>query len=194
MTKAGAMTEALFTRILDVIEFDIVPRTARAVEIGSKVFGAAVISKSDRSLVLAETNHEAFSPLWHGEVYAIKMFYELQGRPDPADCIFISTHQPCCMCASALAWSGFREVYYLFGYEDTRDAFNIPHDMKMIRELFGTDSPAPDNAYFSWRALGDIADGLQDPAAAKKRLQALARIYAELSEVYQAGEKRMILK
>ncbi|MDL2267039.1 nucleoside deaminase [Desulfovibrio sp. OttesenSCG-928-G15] len=187
------MTEALFTRILDVIECDIVPRTAKAVETGSKVFGAAVIRKSDLSLVLAETNHEAFSPLWHGEVYTIKMFYEKQGHPDPADCIFISTHQPCCMCASALAWSGFREIYYLFGYQDTKDAFNIPHDMKMIRELFGTDTPAPSNAYFSWQALADLADAQPDPQAAKKRLQDLAKTYAKLSEVYQAGEKRMVL-
>lgn len=188
------MTDALFNRILDVIEFDIVPRTQKNVEIGSKVFGAAVIKKSDLSLVLAETNHEAFSPLWHGEVYTIKMFYEKQGHPEPSDCIFISTHQPCCMCASAIAWSGFKEVYYLFGYQDTKDAFNIPHDMKMIRDLFGTDEPAPKNSYFEWQELADLALGLKDPKAAQERLKKIAGLYAAMSEVYQAGDKRMVLK
>lgn len=188
------MTDVLFNRILDVIEFDIVPRTRKAVEIGSKVFGAAVINKADHSLVLAETNHEAFSPLWHGEVFTIKMFYEKQGHPEAGDCIFISTHQPCCMCASAIAWSGFKEVYYLFGYQDTRDAFNIPHDMKMIRELFSTDEPSPKNSYFEWRGLADLVPQLEDQAAARARLDKLAEIYAGLSEVYQAGEKRMVLK
>lgn len=183
-----------FNRVLDVIEFDIVPGTRKAVEIGCKVFGAAVLNKKDYSLVLAGTNHEAFSPLWHGEVYTIKMFYELQGHPDPADCVFISTHQPCCMCASALAWSGFREIYYLFGYQDTKDAFNIPHDLKMVRDVFGTDEPNPKNSYFAWEALADSVPHLSDSEAAKKRLDRLSAIYAEMSAVYQAGEKRMVLR
>ena len=187
------MEAKLFNRVLDVIEFDIVPVTRKAVEIGCKVFGAAVIRRSDLSLVLAGTNHEAFSPLWHGEVYTIKQFYELQGHPDPADCIFISTHQPCCMCASALAWSGFKEIYYLFGYQDTKDAFNIPHDLKMIQDVFGTREPNPDNSYFTWRAIADSAAAQPDPRQAEERLKKLADIYAELSAVYQAGEKRMVL-
>jgi len=61
--------------------------------VGNKVFGAAVLRKDDLSLVVAGTNHEAFSPLWHGEVYTIKLFYELQGHPDPSECIFLSTHE-----------------------------------------------------------------------------------------------------
>ena len=101
------MQEKLFNRLMDVIEYDVAPLTRKRVAIGCKVFGAAVLRKDDLSLVLAETNMEAFSPLWHGEVYAIKQFWELQGHPDPKDCIFIATHQPCCMCASAIAWSGF---------------------------------------------------------------------------------------
>lgn len=186
--------DTLFNRILDVIEGDIVPITRKAVEIGCKVFGAAVLRKSDLSLVLAGTNHEAFSPLWHGEIYTIKQFYELQGHPDPSDCLFISTHQPCCMCASALAWSGFKEIYYLFGYQDTQDAFNIPHDIQMIRDIFGTTEPKAKNAYFEWKSLADCARELENPDAAHKRLQVLSDIYAELSAVYQAGEKRMVLK
>lgn len=187
------MNETLFNRAVDVIEFDIVPITRKAVEIGCKVFGAAVLRKSDLSLVLAATNQEAFSPLWHGEVYTIKKFYELQGHPAPADCIFISTHQPCCMCASALAWSGFKEIYYLFGYQDTKDAFNIPHDLKMIKDVFNTDAPNPDNSYFRWQAIPDSAAALPDPHKARERLERLNTIYAELSAVYQAGEKRMVL-
>ncbi len=80
--------DTLFFRMLDVIEADIVPLTARGVTLGNKVFGAAVLRKDDLSLVVAGTNHEAFSPLWHGEVYTIKLFYELQGHPDPSECIF----------------------------------------------------------------------------------------------------------
>lgn len=184
----------LFNRILDVIEFDIVPLTLKVVETGNKVFGAAVIRKSDYSLVLADTNHEAFSPLWHGEVYTIKMLYELQGHPDPSDCIFISTHQPCCMCTSALAWSGFREIYYLFGYRHTGENFNIPHDQKMIRDVFGTSEPNPKNDYFEWHSVMDAVGSLSEPDAGRTRIDKIAGLYAEMSAVYQAGEKRMVLK
>lgn len=189
------MSADLFNRLVDVIEFDIAPLTRQRVSIGCKVFGAAILRKSDLSLVLAETNMEAFSPLWHGEVHAIKQFWELQGHPAPQDCVFIATHQPCCMCASAIAWSGFPELYYLFGYENTSKDFNIPHDQKMIRELFNCAAPAEDSSYYTSRPIMSLADKLPqiEQNAAMARFDTLKRIYAELSAVYQAGEKRMVL-
>ena len=187
------MQEKLFNRLMDVIEYDVAPLTRKRVAIGCKVFGAAVLRKDDLSLVLAETNMEAFSPLWHGEVYAIKQFWELQGHPDPKDCIFIATHQPCCMCASAIAWSGFPELFYLFGYENTSKDFHIPHDQKMIRELFGATEPRPDNAYYQMRSLTGLMPGLADPGRARARYEALRARYAELSEIYQNSEKVMAL-
>jgi tRNA(Arg) A34 adenosine deaminase TadA len=174
--------EKLFYRLLDVIEKDIAPLTAKAVEGGSRVFGAAVLRRKDLSLVLAETNHAAFSPLWHGEIYTIKLFYELQGHPDAGECIFLATHQPCCMCASALAWSGFGEIYYLFGYGETRDAFGMPHDIGMNRELFGCDEPRPQNAYFRWRSLKSVAADLTDKTKASVRIAEIAGIYARIAE------------
>lgn len=183
------MDKKILMRAFDVIEHDIVPLTSKGVEIGCKVFGAAVLRKNDLSLVVAATNHEAFSPLWHGEVYTIKLFYEMQGHPDAGECIFISTHQPCCMCASALAWAGFREIYYLFGYEETGTDFKIPHDQKMIRDIFGCSEPNPINEYFKWYPL---AEDLDEEFTA--RLDHLKKIYASLSDKYQAGGKRMVLK
>ena len=131
------MSFELYNRLCDIIETNILPLTSQMTLVGNKVFGAAVLLKKDLSLVLASTNHEAFSPLWHGEVYCIKQFFEKQGHPEPKDCIFLATHEPCCMCTSSIAWSGFDEVYYLFGYESTEDEFNIPHDQKMIKDIFG---------------------------------------------------------
>ena len=151
------MDSRTFFRFLDVIEYDIMPLTERAVDIGSRVFGAAVLRRDDLSLVLAETNHAAFSPLWHAEVYTIKMFYELQKHPAAEDCIFLSTHQPCCMCTSALAWSGFKDIFYLFGYESTEKDFAMPHDLKMSREIFGCSEPTRNNSYFTMHSLTETA-------------------------------------
>lgn len=186
--------EKLFHRLLDVIEGDIVPLTARGVAIGCKVFGAAVLRKDNLSLVVAGTNHEAFSPLWHGEVYTIKLFYELQGHPNSSECLFLSTHEPCSMCISALAWAGFRDIYYFFGYEQTQDDFNIPHDLRMLREVFGCASLSKENMYYTSRSLMNMARELESSGKADARIERIRKIYADLSAVYQAGEKKMVLK
>jgi hypothetical protein len=36
---------------------------------------------------------------------------------------------------SGITWSGFDNHYYLFTYEDTRDAFAIPHDIRILEEV-----------------------------------------------------------
>ncbi len=79
---------SLIDRLLDVIEHDIVPKTADGVAHGNKLFGAAILRKDDRSLVLAETNNEIENPLWHGEVHCLKRFYEMPKaeRVDTKDC------------------------------------------------------------------------------------------------------------
>ncbi|TIT76502.1 MAG: nucleoside deaminase, partial [Mesorhizobium sp.] len=87
---------SLIDRLLDVIEHDIVPKTAEGVAHGNKLFGAAILRKDDRSLVLAETNNEIENPLWHGEVHCLKRFYEMPKaeRVDTSDAIFLATHEP----------------------------------------------------------------------------------------------------
>ncbi len=185
--------DAFFTAMCDTVENDIIPLTRRGVKMGAKVFGAALFDRESHRLVVASTNHEASSPLYHGEVYAIKEFYELQNHPKPETCMMLATHQPCCMCASAIAWGGFPEVWYIFGYDKTGSDFNIPHDQKMIRDIFGATEPNPDNSYYTMRSLESIVPTLKDPAAAQKRLSDIRAAYAELSAIYQAGEKTMAL-
>jgi tRNA(Arg) A34 adenosine deaminase TadA len=89
-------TVDLLNRLLDVIEREIAPKTRIGVTHGNKLFGAAILRKSDLSIVIAETNNETENPLWHGEIHAIKRFYELpqSQRPDPKDCLFLATHEP----------------------------------------------------------------------------------------------------
>src|SRR6476620_3424461 len=95
---------ALISRLLDVIEHDIVPLTQKGIVRGNKLFGAAILRKSDLSLVLAETNNEVENPMWHGETHAIKRFHELPAsmRPASRDCVFLTTHEPCSLCLSAI--------------------------------------------------------------------------------------------
>ena len=43
-------------------------------------------------------------------------------------------------------------------------------------------------------SLLDIAQGLQEPEKAEGRIAKIRETYAGLSAVYQAGEKKMVLK
>jgi tRNA(Arg) A34 adenosine deaminase TadA len=194
-------TPALISRLLDVIETDIVALTKRGVGGGNKLFGAAILRKSDLSLVIAETNNETENPLWHGEMHAIKRFYELpaDGRPAAKDCIFLCTHEPCSLCLSGITWSGFDNFYYLFSYEDTRDAFGIPHDIRILREVYAV--PDPDrtnvpadrplynrrNAFFTAHDLQQMIAGLDRSSKERlvERVDNLNATYNDLSATYQ---------
>ena len=190
----------LLDRLLTVIEQNILPMTRASVAGGNKIFGAAILKKSDLSLVIAETNNEVENPLWHGEMHTIKKLYEMKDRSnlsDPKDCIFLSTHEPCSLCLSAITWGGYDNFYYLFSYENTRDNFNIPHDIRIIQEVFGdTQSNRPlynrKNSFWCSHSILDMVDRIDKHNANYQtlldRIDALNKVYAELSAVYQANK------
>ncbi|WP_157015671.1 nucleoside deaminase [Mesorhizobium xinjiangense] len=182
---------ALIDRLLDVIEFDIIPMTERGVAEGNKLFGAAIVNKADGSLVLAETNNEIENPLWHGEVHALKRFYEQPGseRPATSDCIFLATHEPCSLCLSAITWTGFDNFYYLFSHEDSRDSFAIPHDLKILKEVFTLDPGGynAENAFWKSYSIPKLVRGLPGPDRERleERIARIAAKYDTLSARYQ---------
>jgi tRNA(Arg) A34 adenosine deaminase TadA len=182
---------ALIERLLDVVELEISPMTAKGVARGNKLFGAAILRKSDWSTVIAETNNETENPLWHGEMHALKRFYELarDDRPKPADCIFLATHEPCSLCLSAITWGGYDNFWYLFSHEDSRDSFNIPHDLRILKEVFRLEPGgyAAENPYWKSHNIVQVIDGLDEPDRARlgQRVEKLAELYAGLSAIYQ---------
>ncbi len=188
------MTEtlALIDRLLDAIEHDIAPMTRQEVTRGNKIFGAAILLKGDLSLVIAETNNEVENPLWHGEMHAIKKLYERDRKtlPDPKDCIFLATHEPCSLCLSAITWGGYDNFYYLFSHEDSRDAFAIPHDLKVLKEVFTLDPGGynTENAY--WHShnivqmIASLDRGNRERLVA--RVDDISALYNDLSAAYQA--------
>ncbi len=185
---------SLVDRLFDVIEDDIMPKTAEGVLRGNKLFGAAILKKSDLSLVLAETNNEMENPLWHGEVHCLKRFYEMPkaSRPDTKDCIFLATHEPCSLCLSAITWTGFDNFYYLFSHEDSRDSFAIPHDLKILKEVFTLDPGGynAENAYWKSYSIRRLVRELPEPDRARleARAAAIATRYDHISSEYQASK------
>ena len=182
---------ALATRFLDAIEHDIVPLTRAGVARGDKVFGGAILRKADLSLVVAATNRETENPLFHGEISTLNTFFALSGsaRPAPEACLFLSTHEPCSLCLSAITWAGFDNFFYLFPYEDTRDAFNIPHDLRILSEVFRVENGdyARENAFWRSRSVDDLIGADGDDL--KDRIGRVRTLYDELSAVYQASKE-----
>lgn len=195
---------SLVTRFFDVIETDIAARTQRGVAGGNKLFGAAILRKSDLSVVIAETNNETENPLWHGEMHAIKRFFELPAdqRPATKDCLFLATHEPCSLCLSGITWSGFDNFYYLFSYEDTRDSFGIPHDIAILREVYAVPDPGADkvpadrplynrtNRFWTSHGIIQMLAGLDRShrETLLSRLDDINAFYNDVSAQYQKGK------
>src|SRR5690606_31193325 len=89
-------------------------------------------------------------------------------------------------------WAGFDNFYYLFSHEDSRDSFAIPHDLKILKEVFRLDPGGykTDNAY--WRSYSLPALAAASAPGERQRLEsriaALKARYAELSQTYQSGK------
>ncbi|KAK3292454.1 cytidine deaminase-like protein [Chaetomium fimeti] len=197
----------LVSVLLDITENRIVPLTRAGVSSGSKVFGAAILTRSGLAPVTVSTNNERVSPLLHGEVNCIQEFFASapEGRPATKDCIFFSTHEPCSLCLSAIAWAGFNEFYYLFTYEDSRDLFSIPYDIDILEQVFRVPGPSdtPEtlaarplynrkNKFFAAKSLGDLLQDISDDVDRKHLAGEVRRVkemYGSLDATYQA-EKR----
>ena len=188
------MSEKALEKFLDIFINEILPLTEQGVDKGNKIFGAAILKKNDFSLVVAGSNNETENPMWHGETHTLKKFYEINknSRPSEKDCIFLSSHELCSLCLSAITFSGFDNFYYLFPYETTNNEFNIPHDLKILKEVFKINNGAynKENSYWKSHSINMLIEDLSSLKKEKfmNQLEEIKKNYFTLSNKYQSNK------
>lgn len=166
--------------MLQVIRDHILPLTREEVARGNHVFGGAILRKGTWDLVVAGTNRRTANPLFHGEIDTLNRFFALHERPPLDSLVFLATHAPCPMCAAAIAWAGFDELWYLFAYDDVAADFDMPVDLFMYKELFGSEGVMPENPFFRKLELKDAIMASPEKDTLLPLLTEVETAYAQL--------------
>ena len=177
-----------YNLLLDIFIDTLIPETKIAVQKGNKIFGAFIIKKSDLSIVITGTNNEITNPLYHGEISTLFNFFKIKNL-NPKDYYFITSHEPCSLCLSAITWSGFDNFYYFFEHNDTKSSFHIPHDLNILQEVFNIQGGEYNKVNGYWKSFSIIDQIKENEDSNKhnliKKIDKINQLYADLSTQYQ---------
>jgi tRNA(Arg) A34 adenosine deaminase TadA len=122
--------DSIASRLLDVMEGEILPMTERSVAAGNKVFGAAILRKS----VMSASSRERTAKPSIRCCTARSAHSTSSTRCPTRDLTFLSTHEPCPLCLSALTWA---------------------HDLRILKEVFGVEDGEyrASNAYWTSHSI-----------------------------------------
>ena len=183
-----------YSLILDKILLDLLPLTKIEIQKGNKIFGAIILNKEDYSTISVGTNNEIINPLYHGEISSINNFFSNKVTTNPRDCLFISSHEPCSLCLSAITWSGFDNFIFLFPYEDTKNSFNIPHDLKILKEVFNIKKGKYNRNNMYWKSYSIMQEisrlSEETRSLLNIKIKKLKEIYINLSNLYQKNKSK----
>ena len=189
----------IYNILISKILNDIIPASKISITKGNKIFGAAILKKENLSTVVIGTNNEIANPLYHGEISTNNKYFELNlnKKIKPAECIFLSTHEPCSLCLSAITWSGFDNFYYFFPYRETKDKFDIPHDLNILKEIFKLNNGNYNKSNSYWKSYSIIEEinklNNSEKIIIGGDIKKIYKEYDKLSKLYQKNKYKNII-
>jgi tRNA(Arg) A34 adenosine deaminase TadA len=143
--------------LLEVVRDEILPLTESESAKGNEPSGGAILRADTLTSVMVGADTRLKNPLFHGDIDAINRFFKLPVHPPAEELIFLATHDPCPMCASAIAWAGFKEMWILFDEDDREPSGGISTDsLTMYRGLFGVDRIREENGFFTKHSIKKV--------------------------------------
>lgn len=179
------MNGETLVKVLEVIRDEILPLTESEAAKGGGTVGAAILRADTLTSVMVGSDCVTDGPLGHGEMDALSRFFKLPVRPDPAELIFVATHEPCPVCAAAIASSGFKQLWVLYGADDPQHPAGAAH-RAMYRDLFGVYGPREDNPYFKLVLLRPEIEADSSGESA----EILAEIERQYAAIHQKAQER----
>ena len=93
------------------------------------------------------------------------------------------------MCLSAITWSGFDNFYYFFPYEETKNKFQIPHDLNILKEIFNIKKGNYNKSNQYWKSYSIFEEisklSNYKQISLNKKINIISKKYKNLSKIYQ---------
>jgi tRNA(Arg) A34 adenosine deaminase TadA len=139
--------------MLEIIRDEILPLAESESARGNDPSGGAILRADTITSVMVGADNRVTNPLFHGDIDAINRFFKLPVHPPAQELIFLATHDPCPMCAAAIAWAGFKELWVLFEHATSELDDALRADLSMYKNLFGVDGIRQDNGFFTKNSI-----------------------------------------
>jgi tRNA(Arg) A34 adenosine deaminase TadA len=163
--------------MLEVMRNEVLPLVESVAIMGNALSGGVVMRQDTLTSVIVGADYQIENPVIHGEMDVINRFFKLPVHPPAEELLIMVTHEPCPMCATAIALAGFKELWVLFPSDDPAvPGTVVPH---LYRDLFGVKGLRQDNNFFDRRYIRTAIEE-------NSRSEELMEIFDEISMRYAA--------
>jgi len=90
----------------------------KSLQKGNSGFGAVIIRNGVLTSKAHDTDKTSKDPTAHAEIEAIRIASR-RVNGDFDNCMLVSTHEPCPMCATAIVWAGIKRVAFGYSIRDS---------------------------------------------------------------------------